>query len=465
MMSEWDESLEGFNKGFTPGEQVTGTVVAIARDWVFVDIRAKSEGIIARQELMRNDELTVKEGDEVTAHFTHMDDEGIHLVMRVGGQDRDQIDEALEDAAHSGIPVEGKVVEERKGGFDISIGTQRAFCPYSQIARGRSEADDHIGRTYNFLITEHADGNLVVSRRKLLEQESQEQLGELRDRLEVGQLVRGEVTRLADFGAFVDLGGTEGLIPMRELAWKRVETAGDVLKPGQIVEVKVLNLDWERNRISLSLREAQGDPWDKIRNEDTYHVSNRYHGKVVRLMPFGAFVELEPGIEGLVHISKLGAGKRLRHAREVLHEDEELEVYIQSIDQEKKRISLTLENPQLGRTMEVDGAALTVGQQHTGTVEEIRPFGIFVRLSDRLVGLLHVSEVSIDGSMNPGKALWKKHPPNSDIVVVVKSIHGDRISLALPDSGEDESEEFREFLSGDQSDFGTMGSAFDGLGL
>ncbi|HAR66674.1 MAG TPA: 30S ribosomal protein S1 [Lentisphaeria bacterium] len=462
-MSELDKSLVGFHSSFSPGEQVTGVIISITRDWVFVDVRAKSEGIIPRQELERDGEISVKEGDEITSHFSHQDSNGIHLMVRVGGKDSDQIDEALADAAASGIPVEGKVAEERKGGFEVTIGSQRAFCPYSQIDMHRRDAADHLGRVYSFLVTEYADGNLVVSRRKLMEQEQQGQIEVLKERLQVGEIIGGEVTRLADFGAFVELGGTEGLIPMREMAWKRVETAGDVVQPGQTVQVKILSLDWARNRISLSLREAQGDPWGKA--ENSYHVSNRYHGKVVRLMPFGAFVELEPGIEGLVHISKLGAGKRLRHAAEVLHEDEELEVYIQAIDIEKRRISLTMENPQLGRTMDVDGAALTVGQQHVGKVEEIRPFGVFVRLTDRLVGLLHVSEVSIDGAVNPGKALWKRHPPGSEVTVVVKSIHNDRVSLMLPDSGDDDSDEFREYLSGSQDDFGSVGSAFDGLSL
>ena len=459
----YEVGMAGFHDSFSPGESVSGTVTAITDDFIFLDIKAKSEGIIPKQELVRGDELSVAIGDTVSAFFVRERDGEIQLAVRMTGE-ADEIDSALEDAFHSNIPVEGKVAEERKGGYDVRVGNHRAFCPYSQIDLHRAEDSSiHVGQRYTFIITEYDGDNLVISRRRFLEAEQGEARDALKEKLNEGDIVGGVIRRVLDFGAFIDIGGIEGLCPARELAWERVETPQEKFKEGEGVKVKILKLDWDANRFTLSIRGAEGDPWDRIREEDKYHPSKQYHGTATRLMPFGAFVALEPGIEGLVHISKLGAGKHLKHAREVLHEGEELEVYIDNIDFDRRRISLVLENPQLGRTMEVEGVALTIGEERKGTVEDIKQFGIFVRLSPAQVGLLHISEIPFDGNVNRFRDMWKRFPPSSEISIVVRKIQKDRISLTLPNQNDD-SDEYKDLIKKDkQDDLGSMGSAFDGL--
>jgi small subunit ribosomal protein S1 len=455
--------MAGFHDKFAPGQSVSGTVTAITNDFVFLDVKAKSEGIIPRQELVRADELTVAIGDTVSAFFVRERDGEVQLAVRMTGE-ADEIDSALEDAFHSNIPVEGEVSEERKGGYEVRVGNHRAFCPYSQIDLHRAEDSSiHVGQRYTFIITEYDGDNLVISRRQFLEAEQGQARDALKDKLKEGDIVGGVIRRVLEFGAFIDIGGMEGLCPARELAWERIENPQEKFKEGEGVKVKILKLDWDANRFTLSIRGAQGDPWDRVREEDKYHPSKQYHGTTTRLMPFGAFVALEPGIEGLIHISKLGAGKHLKHASEVLHEDEEIEVYIDSIDFDRRRISLTLENPQLGRTMEVEGVALTIGEERPGKVEDVKQFGIFVRLSPAQVGLLHISEVPFEGAVNRFRDMWKRFPPGSDISIVVRAIHKERISLTLPSQDED-ADQYRDLIKKEkQDDLGSMGSAFDGL--
>jgi small subunit ribosomal protein S1 len=457
-----ETGMAGFHKSFAPGESVSGTVTAITDDFVFLDINAKSEGLVPRAELVRGDELSVEIGDTVSAFFVRERDGEIQLAVRMTGE-ADEIDSALEDAFHSNIPVEGKVSEERKGGYDVRIGNHRAFCPYSQIDIHRAEDGAiHVGQRYTFTITEYDGDNLVVSRRQFMEAEQTQARDALKEKLNEGDILGGVVRRVLGFGAFIDIGGIEGLCPVREITWERIDTPQDKLKEGDGVKVKLLKLDWEANRFTLSIRQAEGDPWDRIREEDKYHPSKQYHGVATRLMPFGAFIQLEPGVEGLIHISKLGAGKHLKHAREVLHEGEELEVYIDNIDWDRRRISLALENPQLGRTMEVEGVALTIGEERVGTVEDVKQFGIFVRLSPAQVGLLHVSEIPFEGNVNRFRDMWKRFPPSSEITIVVRAIHKERISLTLPGQ-KDDADEYRDLLKDKQDDLGSMGSAFDGL--
>jgi small subunit ribosomal protein S1 len=305
----------------------------------------------------------------------------------------------------------------------------------------------------------------VLSRRDLLEAERDVAQEKLKGQLEVEAVVTGRVSRLVDFGVFVDLGGMDGLIPMRELAWKRVESASDVVSEGDKVEVKILSVDWDRGRISLSLRQAAGDPWEGV--GERYHVTKRYHGTVARLMDFGAFVELEPGVEGLVHISRLGDGKRLSHADEVLSEGEELDVYVEGLDTERRRISLRLDNPQLGRTMDVEGDQITVGGEMVGPVEDIRHFGVFVRLTPSHTGLLHVSEIDLPEVGNRVRMMQRQFQPNAEVTVLVKSVHQNKISLALPGkANEDDEEDFSHLMGGSEGNgLGSLGSVFSGLDL
>jgi small subunit ribosomal protein S1 len=462
---EQQSAEEALRAGFNPGEKVKGRVIRIDRETVFLDVKAKGDGIIDRLELEQNGELSVKEGDELEAFFDSYDDGQFVFTVKITA--RDAHDAELANAAQAQIPIEGKVTAERKGGFEVQMGEHRGFCPFSQIDLfGAQDAALYIGHSFTFLIMEYDGDNLVVSRRRYLDLEREAQRKQLREQLHEGDMVEGVVRKVLEFGAFVDLGGLEGLVPASELSWDRSLRPDQVVKVGDTLKVQIQRLDWEKERISLSLKKAGGDPW--LTMAQRYHPTKMYHGKVTRLMPFGAFVALEPGIEGLVHISKLGAGKRLNHANEVLAEGQDLEVYIEAIDQERKRISLVLENPQVGREIEVGGGeTFTVGAEVTGRVEEIRPFGIFVKLSPKRTGLLHVSAITFDGMVDRQRSMHKRYPINSELKVVIQNIHENRISLILPENKEDGADEYRSQLVDNQPQkgLGDLGSLFDGIKL
>jgi small subunit ribosomal protein S1 len=251
----------------------------------------------------------------------------------------------LEDAFLSGIPVEGRVTSEIKGGFAVTIAGQRGFCPYSQMDVRRVESpDDYIEKNMQFKIIEFSGHgkNIILSARALIEEEREQQREALKKSLKEGDLVKGTVTSIRDFGAFVDIGGIDGLIPISELAWGQVDRVEDVLARGQEVEVIARKLDWDKDRISLSLKETLENPWDKAQNK--YPAGSVHVGRVSRLSAFGAFITLEPGVDGLLHISKLGDGRKINHPREVLEEGQDITVRIESLDNEKNKISLAPED-------------------------------------------------------------------------------------------------------------------------
>lgn len=330
--------IDSLKQNLTPGEKVQGIVCFMDSKVVYLDFGARSEGMIDREELRDEDgNLTVSEGDTLEAFFSGGDEDEIWLTTKLQGKADDS---TLLNAYHAGLPVEGKVTEEISGGFAVDIGGFRGFCPYSQIALTRQEPTAMIGEKFLFNIIEYQERgrNIVVSRRQLLEKERERQREELRERLQEGDVVEGTVTKTKDFGAFVDIGGIEGLIPISELAWKRTEKTEDVVEDGEVVKVLIREIDWENDRVSLSLRQAQGDPWLNI--DKRYAVGQKMKGTVTKLMPFGVFVELEPGVDGLVHISKLGQGKYIKHPKEVVKEGDELEVVVENIEPDERRIGL-----------------------------------------------------------------------------------------------------------------------------
>ena len=326
-----------------PGEKVEARIVKISTDWVFLDLGGKNEGYLDRKELLNEEgELTVREGDTIRAYFLSSRQDEKLFTTKIGPGDAGRI--YLEDAWRNGIPVEGLVEKEVKGGFEIRIsGTIRGFCPFSQMGLGRiGTPADYTGKRLQFIITEYGERgrNVILSNRVILERERQEKRAEMMRSLQEGQIVRGKVVSLQKFGAFVDIGGMQGLLPMSEIGWGRIENINDALKIDEEVEVAVLKIDREKDRISLSLKKLLADPWEKV--ESAYPEGSVHSGRVVRLTKFGAFVALEPGIDGLLHISRMGAGKRVSHAGEVLKDGQDIEVKIEKVDRAAKRISLLL---------------------------------------------------------------------------------------------------------------------------
>lgn len=326
-----------------PGQKVTARILKVGAEWVFIDIGQKGEGIVDRKEFLDLDgNVTVQEGDTVAAYFLSASHGEMRFTTKVGGGGSGSAQ--LEEAWQAGVPVEGLVEKEIKGGYEVRLaGTSRAFCPYSQMSLRRTDNPEaFVGNRFPFRITEYGEKgrNIIVSRRAILEEEQQRLREEAKGRIAEGMTVTGRVVSLRDFGAFVDIGGIEGLIPVSEVGWERVRDVRDVLSVGQEVRVVIKAIDTEKERISLSLKETQADPWEVATekfSEGSFHT-----GTVARLAPFGAFVTLAPGIDGLIHISKLGGGKRINHPREVLKEGESVEVKVEGVDRSARRISLAL---------------------------------------------------------------------------------------------------------------------------
>ncbi|HHD57383.1 MAG TPA: 30S ribosomal protein S1 [Desulfobulbaceae bacterium] len=327
-----------------PGDRIEAVVAGLSGENIFLDIGGKSEGIVRASEFQDDEgNCTVQPGDRIKAFFVARRGGEMIFTTRLGsGQASLQ---ELEDAFHAGIPVEGKVAGEIKGGFEIQVAGVRAFCPYSQMDIRRIEdPDEYIERTMSFKVTEFSSNgrNIILSSRAVLEEQREEQRQELQQTLEEGMRVTGTVTSIREFGAFVDLGGIDGLIPISELAWGQTDKVEDILSRGQQVEVTIKKLDWDNERISLSLRETTENPWTGALEK--YPPGSVHQATVSRLAAFGAFITLEPGVDGLLHISKLGSGRRINHPREVLEVGQPITVKIDSVDLDKRRIALLPED-------------------------------------------------------------------------------------------------------------------------
>jgi len=324
-----------------PGAKIEATILQIGAQWVFLDVGQKGEGVLDLKELLDGEgNHDYQAGDKISAYFVSGKGGELRFTTRVGSGSTGLAQ--LEDACHSGIPVEGTVAKEIKGGFEISLpGSARGFCPFSQLGLPQLEqAADAVGQSLPFRITQFSNEgrNIVVSHRAIVEEEKAQLRDSLKETLKVDDVVSGTVRSIRDFGAFVDIGGIDGLLPISEISFGRVENIEDYLQVGQQIEVAVKKLDWQENRFSFSLRDTLTDPWSRV--ADKYPVGSTHKGKVSRLATFGAFITLEEGVDGLIHISKLGSGRRLRHAQDVLKTGEYLDVVIDKVDTDERRISL-----------------------------------------------------------------------------------------------------------------------------
>jgi small subunit ribosomal protein S1 len=330
-------------KHFSVGEKVEASIVKISAEWIFLDLGAKSEGYLDRKELTDDTgNLTVKEGDTITAYFiSSQHSEKLFTTKLLA---RKSVDEFLLNAYQNQIPLEATVEKEIKGGFSIKISASaNGFCPYSQMDTKKiDDATALIGKKLDFIVIEYGENGrkIILSRRPLLEAVEQEKVKVLKETLQKGMTVRGVVKSVLDFGAFVDIGGVQALLPVSEMAWGRVEDPKSLYVPGTTIEAIIINLDWENNRITLSFKDTLPDPWNDVIAK--YREGSIYKGKVSRLTDFGAFITLEGGVDGLLHISKLAKGKKIKHAKDVLTSGDNLEVKIEKIDRENKRISLDL---------------------------------------------------------------------------------------------------------------------------
>ncbi len=325
----------------TPGQKITATIVSLGEETTFLDVGGKSEGVLNSSELKNEEnQFTRSVGDTVDVYFLQSKGSEMLFTTSLGSGSSAA---HLEEAFHGGIPVEGFVKAEIKGGFEITLGGNiRGFCPYSQMGLRRVDdaAGEYLETHMKFMISRFEEGgrNIVLSARAIQEAEREEMREKLKETLAEGQSVEGEISSIRDFGAFVDIGGVDGLIPISEIGWSRVENVNDYFTVGQKVKVIVKKLDWDNNRISLSYKETLANPWDSA--VENFPEGSTHTGTVARLAQFGAFVTLAPGVDGLVHISKLGNGRRIHHPREVLEEGQNIDVKVEKIDLDERRISL-----------------------------------------------------------------------------------------------------------------------------
>ena len=348
------------------GDVISGKVISIGQTSVFVDVGGKAEGQLDRSQVSDPEgKLLVKVGDTVEARV--VGDEGGVLSLRVKLGRGPEARAELQQAAELGIPVEGLVTEVVKGGVSVDVAGVRGFCPASQIdARFVDDLSTYVGQRLSFRITRYEPRNLVLSRRVLVEEEKQKLAVETRKKLEPGAVLRGKVVSFKPFGAFVDVGGIEGMLHISELGHQRVERPEDVLSVGQELDVAVLKV--EGDRISLSLKALANDPWRDA--TASLAEGQRVKGTITRLQPFGAFVEIAPAVEGLVHISELGANRRINHPKEVVSVGQEVEAVVLSIDHEKRRLALSMSASKDAASPE-DFAARPNAPQKLGTFGDL----------------------------------------------------------------------------------------------
>lgn len=322
-----------------PGQLVETTIVSISGGYIFLHLSGKSEGLLEAAELTDKDgNLSVKEGDKIKAFFLSAKNGEMFFTTRISGDKAGKA--VLENAFKSSIPVEGLVEKEIKGGFDIKIGESRAFCPFSQMGQKRVEdTSEYIGKHLTFKIIEYSENgrNLLVSNRAILAEEHNKQVEVLKKTLHEKMTIKGTVKSIQNFGAFIDIDGIQALLPISEISRSRVEDINKVLSAGQEIEASVIKIDWKTERITLSMKALLSDPWDAAL--ENYPIGSKHKGEVVRITDFGAFVSLEPGLDGLIHISDL-RNSRDNNPEDVLKKGQSLSVKINSIDADKKRISL-----------------------------------------------------------------------------------------------------------------------------
>lgn len=456
-----------------PGERVSGRVAQIGKETVFIDLGGKSEGFADLGEFLDEaGNLKIKVGDWVEMRVASTK-EGIHLTKGMKIQGADPFD-MLREARENLLPIEGKVSGITKGGFEIDLSGIRAFCPLSQIDLIFTEKpEEHVGKRYSFRIMEIKEKgkNVIVSRRVLLEEEQERRARETLERLKPDVVWEGKISKLTNFGAFVDLGGVEGMVHISEIAHGRIQHPSEVLKTGQPVKVKVLKIETEKEgkpKISLSIKALEPDSWERGLG---FEVGEIVRGKISRLTDFGLFVEVAPGVDGLVHISEISYD-RISHPNQLFREGEGVEVLVLGIDPQTKRVSLSIKEATLKKKVMDDESLKTVrlevGQMLKGIVEEVKPFGLFVRLPQfgaKVKGLLPHEELRASEKGD----VKKRFPRGKEIQVEIISIDEKgkiRLSQRAMEEREDQ-EDYRKFMERDDrsSSLGTLGDVFKNLKL
>jgi small subunit ribosomal protein S1 len=430
------------------GDRIRAEIITIGEDTIFVDTGTKIDGVVEKGELLDEaGNFPFNDGDTLDLYVVAVSENEIRLSRALSGSGAADLGMvAVRDAFEQGVPVEGKVKGTCKGGFNIEIMGRRSFCPISQIDLIYVEQpEDYVGKSFIFAITqfEEQGRNIVVSRKALLKKAQAELRDKFLETLEKGAVVEGRVTKLMPFGAFVEIGpGVEGMAHVSELAWTRVEKPEDILTSGETVKVKVISIeDSEKGigkKIGLSIKQLSGDPWSDSASKFSY--GDKIVGKVTKLMPFGAFVEICPGVEGLVHISEFSHTRRINRPEDMLSVGDEINVAVKEVDVDKKRISLSIKDAEGDPWSDV-AEKFKVGQVVEGKVEGVEKFGIFISIDTGITGLLPMSSVRNSSRSSE----LEKLSIGDKVTVMIREIRGYERKITLsPGDGADD-DDWRKF--------------------
>ena len=461
---EKEESFAALLEAYSPGEnidlgvgdKINGKIVSIGRDSVFVDTGTKIDGVVDKAELLdKNGELTLTEGDMLELYIVALSDEEVKLskaLSGIGGLNM------LKEAYNKAVPVEGKISETCKGGVRVEILQRKAFCPISQIDINFVEDPaDFVGQTFNFLITtfEENGKNIVVSRRELLAREQEKVRKEFYQTLSVGTTMDGTVTRIMPYGAFVQLAsGVEGLVHISEMSWSKSAKAESLANVADSVRVKVIGIEPDKKpgflKISLSMKQLAEDPWDSA--VEQFHQGDKVQGTVTRCANFGAFVELAPGIEGLVHISEMSYTKRVLKPEEIVTAGETVAVLIKEVDLEKRRLSLSIRDAEGDPWVDITGK-YKIGQSVEGILEKKEKFGYFINLEPGITGLLPMS--NLNRAAKPAELAKLKEGDRIPIMIEAMNPGERKITLTPTDTADEQN--WQSFSDTSATSLGALG--------
>ena len=426
MEQDFESLFESSMQELHVGDVVRGTIVQVNDDNVVVDVGYKSEGVIPLAEFKDEEgKIDVNVGDEIDVLFERRENESGLIGLSKEKADRQKIWGSLEE----GAVVEGKIVGRIKGGLTVDIGIN-AFLPGSQVdLRPVRNLEKLLGATFEFKIIKlnKRRGNIVLSRRVLLEEQRESMRSDTLETLAEGQVIEGIVKNLTDYGSFIDLGGIDGLLHITDMSWGRVNHPSDVLTVGEKIKVKILKYDRERERVSLGLKQITPDPWLEV--ETIYPVGTKVQGKVVSLTDYGAFVELQDGVEGLIHVSEMSWTKRIKHPNKLLTVGDEVETVVLALDIPNRRISLGLKQIE-PNPWEVIGEKFPVGTIIEGQVKNITDFGVFVGVDEGIDGLVHISDLSWTKRVKHPSEIFKKGDTVKAVVLNIDR-ENERFSLGL----------------------------------
>ncbi len=423
-------------KSFEEGNVFNGSIIKIGQDYVTVDIGYKQEGLVSVKEFLNFDgTLKIKEGDKIEVYLEKLESTMGNLVL---SKDKAEILKAwdkISEACESGTPLDGTVIAKVKGGLSVDIGV-KAFLPGSQIdLRPTRYLDKYIGKKMSFKVIKFNKkrGNIVLSRRAILQEERGKLRGEILDQIQEGMVVKGIVKNITDYGAFIDLGGIDGLLHITDMSWGRVKHPNNILTVGEEIEVKILKFDAEKERVSLGLKQVQENPWERAR--DNYQPGAKVSGEIVSVKDYGIFIELDDGIEGLIHVSEMSWTGKIKNPQKQFNIGERIEAQVIDVDVDNKRISLGLKQLMPNPWNDL-GKKYPIGRKVTGRIKSVVDFGLFIDLGEEIDALIHISDISwVRKNLNLGEEY--KEGQNINAVVLSIDVENQKFCLGVKQLEED----------------------------